>query len=60
MIAENFLGSHGLAHGDLGQGHGADPGHDADHAHGAGADTGDMAGGFDDIGADFDDGSFDI
>ena len=60
MIAENFLGSHGLAHGDLGQGHGADSGHDADHAHGAGADTGDMAGGFDDIGADFDDGSFDI
>ena len=60
MVAENFLGSHGLAHGDLGHGHGADPGHDADHAHGAGADTGDIAGGFDDIGADFDDGSFDI
>jgi hypothetical protein len=60
MIAENFLGSHGLAHGDPNQGHGPDYGHDADHARGAGADTGDMAGGFDDIGADFDGGSFDI
>jgi hypothetical protein len=60
MIAENFLGSHGLAHGDPGQGRGADPVHDVDHARGAGADTGDMAGGFDDIGADFDGGSFDI
>src|SRR5882672_1168558 len=51
MIAENFLGSHGFGHGDPGQGHGADQapgaghGHDADHAHDAGADTGDMADG---------------
>jgi hypothetical protein len=60
MIAQNFLASHGLAHGDLSHGHGADYARDADHAHDAGADTGDIAGGLDDIGADFDGGSFDV
>jgi hypothetical protein len=64
MIAQNFLAGHGLAHGDLGPGHGADPshgaghGHDADHAHDTGTD--DVAGGFDNIGGDFDGGSFDV
>jgi hypothetical protein len=54
MIAQNFLTSHGLVDGDLGHGHGAD------HAHDAGADTGDIAAGLDDTGADFDSGSFDV
>lgn len=56
MIAQNFLGSHGLAGSDLGQGHGAYPAHGVDHGH----DAGDMAGGFDDIGAGVDGGSFDV
>jgi hypothetical protein len=60
MIAQNFLAGHGLAHGDLGHGQGTDHGHDADQAHDAGAHTGDIAGGLDDIGADFDGGSFDV
>lgn len=58
-IAQNFLASHGLDHGDLGLGHEADHGHDG-HAHDAGADTGDIAGGLDDIGTNFDSGSFDV
>ena len=58
MIAQNFLAGHGLAHGDLGTGHGADPSHEAGHAHDAGTD--DLAGGFDNIGGDFDGGSFDV
>jgi len=57
MIAQNFLASHGFAHGDLGV---ADHARDADFGHDAGADTGDMGGGLDDIGADFDGGSFDV
>jgi hypothetical protein len=65
MIAQNFLGSHGLAHSDLGQGHGSDqaavdPGQNVEDAHDVGTDTGDLAGGFDDIGSDFDGGSFDV
>ena len=59
MIAQHVLGSHGLA-GDLGQGHGTDNAHDADHVADAGTDGGDAAGGFDDIGGDFDGGSFDV
>jgi hypothetical protein len=55
MIAQHFLGSQGLAHGDLDAGHAADAGHDADHP---GAGAGDIAGP-DDIGADFDGGPFD-
>ena len=58
MIAQNFLGSHGLGHGDTGQGH-ADSGHGADQAHDTGTDNGDIAG-LDDIGADVDDDSFDV
>lgn len=54
MIAQSFLGSHGMAHGDLGHGQGAGEAHDA------GAGTGDMAGGFDDVGGGFDGGSFDV
>jgi hypothetical protein len=54
MIAQNFLGGHGLAGSDLGHAHGMDVGHDA------GADTGDMGGGFDDIGSGFDGGSIDV
>lgn len=57
MIAQNFMASHGLAHGDPGA---ADQAHDADFAHGTGADTGDIGGGIDDIGGDFDGGSFDV
>ena len=60
MIAQNFLGSHGLAGSDLGQTHGMDGGHDAGLAHDAVADTGDMGGGFDDIGSGFDGGSIDV
>jgi hypothetical protein len=66
MIAQNFLASHALAHGDLGQGHGANDsselghGHDADYAHDTGTDTADLGGGFDDIGGGFDGGSFDV
>jgi hypothetical protein len=60
MIAQNFLGSHGLAGSDLGQTHGMDPGHDSTLAQDAGADTGDMGGGFDDIGSGFDGGSIDV
>ncbi len=56
MIAQDFLANHGLEHADLGLGRGADHGHGADHAHDAGAD----AGGIDDIGGDFDGGSFDV
>ncbi len=56
MIAQNFLGSHGLAGSDLGQAPGMDPGHDADQPH----DTGDMGGVFDDIGSGFDGGSIDV
>ena len=59
MIGQNFLANHGLAHGDLSQGHGADHGNDID-AHNTEAGTGDIAGGLDDIGADFDGGSFDV
>ena len=63
-IAQHFLGSHGLAGGDLGRGfgevHPADHGHDAGHVPDPGTDGGDSAGGFDDIGADFDGGSFDV
>jgi hypothetical protein len=55
MIAQHFLGSQGLAHGDLDSGHAAGAGHDVDHA---GAGAGDIAG-LDDIGADFDGGPFD-
>jgi hypothetical protein len=64
MIAQNFLGSHGLAHSDLGQGHGSDQaagvdhGQSIDHAHDTGTDTSDLAGGFDDI--DGDGGSFEV
>jgi hypothetical protein len=54
MIAQNFLGSHGLAQSELGQGHGSDQAHDT------GAGTGDLADGFDDVGADVDGGSFDV
>ena len=57
MIAQNFLASHGLVHGDSGA---ADHAHDADFTHDTGADTGDIGGGLDDIGADFDGGSFDV
>ena len=60
MIAQNFLGSHGLAGGDLGQAHGVDQAHNADHVPGAGTEAGDFAGGSDDVGADFDGGSFDV
>jgi hypothetical protein len=60
MIAQNFLGSHGLAGSDLGHAPGLDSAHDAGLAHDAGADAGDMGGGFDDIGSGFDGGSIDI
>ncbi len=61
MIAQNFLAGNALAHGDPGQAQGADHGSDASHAHDAGSDTGDLAGGgLDDIGGDFDGGSFDV
>ena len=60
MMAQNFFADHGLAHGDPGQGHAADHGQGSDLAHDANADTGDLAGGFDDIGTDFDGGSFDV
>ena len=65
MIAQNFLGSHGLAGSDLSHGHGMDQahgmdsGHDADRVSDSGI-GGDSAGGFDDIGAGFDGGSFDV
>ena len=57
MVAENFLSSHGRAQGDLGHDHGADHAHDTDQSHDVGADTGDIGGGFDDIG---DGGSIDV
>lgn len=57
MIAQNFLAGHGFAHADPGA---ADHAHDAGPAHDTGADTGDIGGGLDDIGADFDGGSFDV
>ncbi len=57
MIAQNFMASHGLAHGDPGA---ADHAHDTDFAHDAGADAGDIGGGLDDIGSGFDGGSFDV
>jgi hypothetical protein len=60
MIAQNFLGGHGLAGSDMGDAHGTNAGHDAGLAHDAGADAGDMDGGFDDIGTGFDGGSFDV
>jgi hypothetical protein len=60
MIAQNFLANHELAHGDLGHEHGVAHGLESDQAHDAGADSGDIAGGPDDIGADFDGGSFDV
>jgi len=60
MIAQHFLGSHGLAGGDLGHGPGMDHSHDAGHVADAGTEGGDFAGGFDDIGGDFDGGSFDV
>ena len=60
MIAQNFLGSHGLAGLDRGDGHAADSADGPDHAHDAGLDTGDMAGGFDDIDSGFDGGSIDV
>ena len=44
MIAQHFLGSHGLAGSDLGQGLGVDHGHDADHVPDTGTDGGDFAG----------------
>lgn len=59
MIAQNFFASHGLADGDSGQWHGAD-GHDSGHTHDAATDAGDIAGGVDGIGSDFDGGSFDV
>jgi hypothetical protein len=61
MIAQNFLGSHGLGAGDMGQAHGTDsaPGSDqqadAGTADDAGTDTT-----FDDMGSGFDGGSFDV
>ncbi len=54
MIAQNFLGSHGLAGSDLGQAPGWTVGMTPT------PDTGDMAGGFDDIGSGFDGGSIDV
>jgi len=60
MIAQHFLGSHGLAGSDLGAGLGTDHALDADHLPDAGIDGGDFAGGFDDVGGDFDGGSFDV
>jgi len=60
MMAQNFLASHGMSHGDPGQSLGVDHGDGGAHAHDPGADTGDLAGGFDDIGPDFDGGSFDV
>lgn len=57
MIAQNFMGSHGLGGGDAAHGRGADSGHDANHA---AANTHDIANAPNDVGADFDIGSFDI
>jgi len=59
VIAQNFLASHGPAHGDLSQGHATGLDHDVGHTHDAAA--GDPAGGIDhDIGSDFDGPSFDV
>lgn len=58
MIAQNFLGSHGVGQGLTGDAHAAD--HNADHAHDAGAESIDRAGGLDGLGPDFDVGSIDI
>jgi hypothetical protein len=60
MIAQNFLGSHGIHHEDTGHGQGADSGQDAQHAHDAGSDTDNIAGGLDDIGGGFDSGPFEV
>jgi len=60
MIAQHFLGSHGLAGGNPGAGLGTDHALDADHVPDPGTDGGDFAGGFDDVGGDFDGGSFDV
>jgi len=60
MMAQHFLASHGMSHGDLGQSLAADQSHDGTPAHDFGVDTGDISGGFDDIGPDFDGGSFDV
>ena len=60
MVAQHFLGSHGLAGSDLGQGLATDHALDADHLPAADTDGDDFAGGFDDVGGDFDGGSFDV
>ena len=61
MIAQNFLAGSAFAQGgDLGQAQGVDHGADAGQFHDAGADSGELAGGLDDIGGDFDGGSFDV
>ena len=60
MIAQHFLGSHGLAGSDLSAGLGIDHAHDAGHVPDTATDGGDFAGGFDDMGGDFDGGSFDV
>lgn len=60
MMAQSFFADHGANHGDPGLGHGADHAHQADLAHDAGADTGDMGGGFGELGGDFDGGTFDV
>jgi hypothetical protein len=54
MIAQSFLANHAFAHGTAGEGFAPDRGSDADVAH-----EGDI-GGLDDVGGDFDSGSFDV
>ena len=56
MIAQNFLAGHEWSHGAFGA---AEPAHDTGFAQDTGADAADI-GGLDDIGGDFDAGSFDV
>jgi len=60
MLAQNFLASHGMQQGDPGQSLAADHAYDGTQAQDPGFDTGDSSGGFEDIGPDFDGGSFDV
>ena len=60
MLAQNFLASHGMHQGDPGQSLAADHAFAGSEAQDQGIDTGDSSGGFDDIGPDFDGGSFDV
>ena len=56
MIAQNFLASHAFAQDTTAEGHAQDQWSNADAA----SDDGDFGGGIDDVGGDFDPGTFDV